>query len=151
MWDSLGENKAHRRALQWLTVEYSGCLLKRCKTSFVKAKRWKQLKGPLIDKWTKKKMWLYNEYYMLNHFSRVQLFVTLWTVACQAPLSMGFPRQEYWSGLPFPPPGDLPNPGIESASLTSPELAGGFFTISTTWEALYTQNGLYIKWNIIQC
>ena len=72
---------------------------------------------------------------MLNHFSRVQLFVTLWTVACQAPLSMGFPRQEYWSGLPFPPPGDLPNPGIESASLTSPELAGGFFTISTTWEA----------------
>ena len=88
---------------------------------------------------------------MLNHFSCVQLFVTLWTVARQAPLSMGFPRQEYWSGLPFPPPGDLPNPGIESASPTSPELAGGFLTISRTWEALYTQNGLYIKWNVIQC
>ena len=48
--------------------------------------------------------------------SRVQLFVTLWTVAYQAPLSMGFPRQEYWSGLPFPSPGDLPNPGIEPRS-----------------------------------
>ena len=48
--------------------------------------------------------------------SHVQLFVTLWTVAHRAPLSMGFPRQEYWSGLPFPPPGDLPHPGIEPKS-----------------------------------
>ena len=52
---------------------------------------------------------------MLSHFSRVRLSVTLWTVACQAPLSMGFSRQEYWSGLPFPFPGDLPDPGIEPA------------------------------------
>ena len=49
-------------------------------------------------------------------------------VAHQAPLSLEFPRQEYWSGLPFPPPGDRPNPGIEPVSLTSPALAGGFFT-----------------------
>ena len=55
--------------------------------------------------------------------------VTPWTVAHQAPLSMGFSRQEYWSGLPCPPPGDLPNPGIEPASLMSPALAGRFFTI----------------------
>ena len=48
--------------------------------------------------------------------SRVRLFATLWTVAYQAPLSMGFARQEYRSGLPFPPPGDLPNPGIEPGS-----------------------------------
>ena len=48
---------------------------------------------------------------------------------------MGFSRQEYWSGLPFPPPGDLPDPGIKLASLESPALAGGFFTISATWEA----------------
>ena len=48
--------------------------------------------------------------------SRIGLFVTLWTVACQAPLSMGFPRQEYWSGLPFPPLGYLPNPGIKPVS-----------------------------------
>ena len=48
-----------------------------------------------------------------------------WTIACQAPLSMGFPRQEYWSGLPFPPSEDLSDPGIEPASLA---LAGGFFT-----------------------
>ena len=49
--------------------------------------------------------------------TRVLLFVTPWTVACQAPLSMAFSRQEYWSGLPFPPPGNLPNPGIEPMSL----------------------------------
>ena len=53
---------------------------------------------------------------MLTHFNRVQLFATLWTVACQATLSMGFSRQEYWSGLPCPPPGDLPDPGIEPGS-----------------------------------
>ena len=57
------------------------------------------------------------------------------TVAHQAPLSMGFSRQEYWSRLPCPPSGDLPKPGIEPASLISPVLAGGFFTTSTTWEA----------------
>ena len=54
----------------------------------------------------------------------------LWTVACQAPLSMGFSRQEYWRGLPCPPPEDLPNPGIKLAFLMSPALAGGFFTSS---------------------
>ena len=57
------------------------------------------------------------------------------TVAHQAPLPMEFFRQEYWSGLTFPPPGDLPDPGIESASLVSPALAGRFFTTSATWEA----------------
>ena len=54
--------------------------------------------------------------------------VTPWTVASQVPLSMGFPRQEYWSGLPFSIPGDLPDPGIEAASPVSPALATGFFT-----------------------
>ena len=53
-----------------------------------------------------------------------------WIVAHQAPLPMGFSRQEYWSGVPFPPPGNLPNPGIKPTSLTSPELAGRFFTIT---------------------
>ena len=62
-------------------------------------------------------------------------FVTPWTVALQAPLSLGFSRQEHWSGLPCPLPGDLPDPGIELASLMSPALAGGFFTTSATWEA----------------
>ena len=65
----------------------------------------------------------------------VRLFVTLWTLACQAPLSMGFSRQEYWSGLPRPPPGDVPDPGIEPVSLMSPALADRFFTTSTTHEA----------------
>ena len=58
----------------------------------------------------------------------------LWTVAHQALLSMGFSRQEYWCGLPCPPPGDLPDPGIELKSLASPALTGGFFTTSATWE-----------------
>ena len=74
--------------------------------------------------------------YMLSRFSHVRLFVTPWTVVCQAPLSMGFSRQGYWRGLPCPPPGDLPNPGIEPTSLMSPALAGWFFTTNATWEAL---------------
>ena len=75
---------------------------------------------------------------MLSLFSCVQLFVTLWNIAHQAPLSMGFSRQQYWSGLPCPPPRDLPDPGIEPESLVSPALAGGFFTTSATREALKT-------------
>ena len=58
-----------------------------------------------------------------------------WTVAHQAPLSMGFSGQDYWSGLLCPPPGDLPNPGTGPESLVSPELAGGFFTTSAAWKA----------------
>ena len=58
--------------------------------------------------------------------SRVLLFETPWTIAYQAPLSMVFPRQEYWSGLPVPPPGDLPDPGIK---LKPPALAGTFCTV----------------------
>ena len=80
------------------------------------------------------------------------LYATLWTVACQAPLSMKFSRQEYWSGLPclpawhLPDPG--PDPGIEPTSLMSPALAGRFFTTSTNWEApqiLYYINSLLFK------
>ena len=71
---------------------------------------------------------------MLHSFSHVSLFVTLWTVACQAPLSMGFSRQEYWSGLPFPPQGYLHDPEIKLASIMFPALVGKFFTTSTTWE-----------------
>ena len=72
---------------------------------------------------------------LLSRFSRVWLFAALWIVARQAPLSMEFSRQEYCSGLPCPPPGDLSDPGVKPASLMSPALACGFFTTSTTWEA----------------
>ena len=65
---------------------------------------------------------------MLSHVNRVRLFATLWTVALHAPLFMGFSEQEYWSGLPFPSPRDLPNPGIKPLS---PALACGFFTTET--------------------
>ena len=63
-------------------------------------------------------------------FSRVWLFVTPWTVARQVPLFMGFSRQEYWSGLPFPPPGDLSDPGFKPVSLASPALVGRFLSLS---------------------
>ena len=67
--------------------------------------------------------------------SRVSLQPHGLYIAFQAPLSVGFSRQEYWSGLSFPPPRDLPNPGTKPTSLTSPALAGRFFTTSITWEA----------------
>ena len=70
----------------------------------------------------------------LRPFIRVWLFVTSWTVALQAPLSMGFSKQEYWSGLTFPPPGDLPDPGIEPTFLESPVLADRLFTTRAIWE-----------------
>ena len=84
--------------------------------------------------------WVSLDIVVLGRFSRVRLFETLWAVAHQAPPSMGFSRQEYWSGLPFSAPGDLLIPGIESGSLRSPALVSGFFTTSATWEA----QGIYI-------
>ena len=66
-----------------------------------------------------------------NH---VRLFAMPWAVVFQAPLSMGFPRQEYWSGLPFPSPGNLPNSWIEPTSIASPALAGEFFITSAPAE-----------------
>ena len=68
------------------------------------------------------------------------LFVIPWTVARQAPLSMGFSRQEFWNGLLSPPPGDLPDPGIKPMSPMSRALADRFFTTTTTWEALRGTN-----------
>ena len=76
--------------------------------------------------------YVYSRKYVLRC---VQLFATPWTLAHQAPLSMGFSQEEFWSELPFPPPGDLSDPGIRLQSLASPVLAGWFFTTSTTWEA----------------
>ena len=77
--------------------------------------------------------------FFLSHIcmvSCVRVFVTPWTVAHQAPLSTEFSRQEYWSQLPFPPPGDFPDPGIEPESPMSPALAGGFFNTESIFFAL---------------
>ena len=79
---------------------------------------------------------------VLSHFSRVQRFVTPRTVALQAPLSMGFPKQEYWSWLRFSSPEDLPDPGIKSISFMSLVLAGEFLTTSATWKALSDISGV---------
>ena len=83
---------------------------------------------------------------VLSHFSCIQLFGTLWTVNRQAPLSMGFSRQEYWSGLPFLSPRDLPDPGIEPASLMSLALVGQFFTAMATWETSFDLICVYKQW-----
>ena len=71
---------------------------------------------------------------MQSRFSRVQIFAILQSLARQDPQSMGLSRQKNWKGFLCPPPSDPPNPGIEPKSLTSPALAGGFFTTSSTWE-----------------
>ena len=81
---------------------------------------------------------------VLSLFSRVRLSAHPWAVACQAPLSLEFYSQRHWSGLPFTSPGDLPNPGIEPASLVSPALAGGFFT---SWAALPYKIVVETKWD----
>ena len=75
---------------------------------------------------------------VLSHFSHVRIFATILTVAYQAPLSMGFSRQEYWSGLPSPPPGHLPDPGIEPISPASPALQAD--SLSLNQEAFRTIN-----------
>ena len=83
---------------------------------------------------------------VLSCFSCVWFFAALWTVAHQPSLSVGFSRQKYWSGLVCPPLGNLPEPGIEPKSLTSPTLADRFFTTSATWEThiLYVYMYMYI-------
>ena len=85
---------------------------------------------------------------MLSHFSCVWLFGTLRTVARQTHLSIGISRQEYWNGFVCPPSGNLPDPDIQAMSLMPSALAGGFFTISGTWEAhiLHTHTHIYIMY-----
>ena len=75
--------------------------------------------------------------------SGVQLFATPWTVARQAPLSMVFPRQEYWRGLPFPSPGNLPDLGIEATSLVPPALIGEFFITAAPGKPLWVLVGVF--------
>ena len=82
--------------------------------------------------------------HVLSHFSQVWPFLTLWTNTRQALLAMGFSRQEYWSELLRPPPGDLPDPGLKPASLKSPALTGKFFTTSAIWEA-HLIHSIYIN------
>ena len=71
---------------------------------------------------------------------------TPWTVVSQAPLSMGFSRQEYWCGLPFPPPGKVPHPGIKPLSLMCPTLAGEVFTTNASWEAQVRNSSSLPRW-----
>ena len=85
---------------------------------------------------------------LLSHLSRVRLFATLWTAACQAPLSMGFSRHEYWV-VSMPSSKGSPDPRIKPMSLMSPALAGRFFTTSATWEA-QSGGGNFVFWKAAQ-
>ena len=127
---------------------------------FITAGPWKQQRCLSAGEW-KNKLWYKQtmEYYsvlkrnelsshekiwwnlapvLLSHFSRVRLNSTLWTVACQAPLSMGFSRQENWSGLPCLPPGDPPDPGIKPASICLYWQAGSLPLVPPGWSLLNT-------------
>ena len=86
---------------------------------------------------------------VLSHFHCVHLFVTPWTVAPQDPLSKGFPRQESWSGLPFPSPGHFPSPRIEPLSPMSPTLAGIFFTTEPPGSLVEFVCELYRAWGFL--
>ena len=97
---------------------------------------------------------------MLSHFSHIGLFASLWTVACQAPLSLGFSRQEYWSELPCHPPGELPCPEMEPMSLMSSALTGRFFLplvppgkpqVVVTWAYFLWDNSLSCGFIISLC
>ena len=101
--------------------------------------------SPVFINLTKDYLYLSCVCCVLSHFCCVQLFVTPWSVAHQALLSTRFSRQEYWSELPCHPPGDLPDPGIESTSLMSFALAGRFFTTSGIRKVPYT----YLYFSII--
>ena len=91
--------------------------------------KWEQVKEDNLWKWISSEISALKQTSVLKHRAccliRSDVFVTQWAIACQVPLFMGFPRQEYWRGLSFPSPNDLPNPGIEPASSA---LAGEFFT-----------------------
>ena len=109
-------------------------------------KIWNLLQSEIMLQWTPKHPHLDSTINILLYlfvlcckklFPCVWFFVTLWTLACQAPLSVEFSRKEYWNGLPCPSPGYLPNPGVKPTSLVFPALAGRFFITRATWEALY--------------
>ena len=89
---------------------------------------------PVPGSWSGSFLFLESFACLLSCFSHIRLVATLWTLAHQAPLSMGFSRPEYWSGLPLHSPWYLPNPGIKTKCLASPALAGGFFTTTATLE-----------------
>ena len=115
---------------------------------FTIAKIWKQSKCLSTDQW-RKKMWYIHtvQYYGLSCFSCVWRFVTLWTVACQAPLSMGFSRQPCWSGLPCPSPGDLPNAGIKPVSPAVSALQVDSFH----WATRGYYSAIKKEWNNVTC
>ena len=109
--------------------------------AFTITKTWKQPKYPLTEG-RKKKMWYIYMLFFVQSLSRIQLFETPWTAAHQAPVSIGFSSQEYWSVLPFPYPGDLRSLGIK---LMSPSLTGRFLTTEPPGKP-----NIYIQWNITQ-
>ena len=142
----------------YLTISVCGLVTKLCLTlvtpwtvacqaplsmGFSRQEYWSGLPFPSLGIfWTQKSnLGLLHYRQSIYWLSYEGVFATPWTVTCQTPLSLGFSRQEYWSGWPQPPPGHLPDPGIEPASLPSPTLASGFFFTSATWKAQDNNRG----------
>ena len=119
---------------------------------FTIAKTWRQLKCPSAEEWIKKMQHIYTMEYLCSCLLAQSCLILSDPMDCshQAPLSMGFFRREYWSGLPFPLPGDLPDPGIKAKSPTSPALADGFFTTESPGKPITNINiGNFYLWDRI--
>ena len=131
--------------LGWVLVRALSGLLKEpfLQWPFLTACAWEKETSGVFSSSCKDTSWIgsgFHPYDLISCFSHVRFFVTLWTVAWQALLSLGFSRHECWSELLCPPPGNLPHPGREPISLMSPALAGGFFTTRATWQASFNLN-----------
>ena len=114
-----------------LVIKFGPCILGRSATHETMGPKHLHQSSPLLVMLTLTPLGWSTPGCVLSRSVMSDSFATLWTVARQAPLSLGFPKQGYWSGLPFPPPGNLPYRGIEPVSPMSPALAGGFFTTET--------------------
>ena len=139
------------RILEWVAIPSPEVGISRCKLVYIGWINEKVLsystgnyiQYPVINTMEKNMKIIYlinndiNYYAVTCCFSRVQLYVTPWSVAHQAPLSMGFSRHKYWNGLPCPPPGDLPNPGIEPASPVAPALQANPLSLSHQGSPIY--------------